>query len=139
MFYDQKGRPDPNGNCQMIDGKLVLRPGHSVRFDISMIDSMPTSSVFLTDSGTQISDAQLTTFRDSDEGRLAVAYAKSVHNLNSSCNGPWTDQMERQALADAMAVKPRDSLISDAAMADAKAKENAAYQRSVAALNRSRN
>lgn len=138
MFYDQKGRPDPNGNCQMIDGKLVLRPGHSMRFDISMIDSMPTSSVFLNDSGTQISDAQLTTFRDSDEGRLAIAYAKSVHNLNGGRNGPWTDQMERRALADAISANAR-SPITDATLADAQAQEHAAYQRSVAALTRSRN
>jgi hypothetical protein len=86
-----------------------------------------------------LNDAQLINFRDSDEGRLAIAYAKSVHDLTGWRSGPWNDQLERQALVDAMSAKTRSSPISDVAMADAAAKEQAAFQRSVAALNRSRN
>jgi hypothetical protein len=39
MFYDDQGKPDPNGDFQMIDGKMIVRDGRGVRFSIMMRDS----------------------------------------------------------------------------------------------------
>lgn len=143
MYYDSHGRPDPNGDFEMVNGKQVLRDGRSIRFNVSLIDGKPaasgTSQVFLRDTPAQITDAQITTFRDSAEGRELVAYAKSKHALNASRGGQWTADMERAVIADALTPKshPRDGMIlSDAAMAAAQTEEHMAYLRSVDALNR---
>lgn len=141
VFYDANGRPDLNGQYEMRDGQLsrrssrVLQHGESVRFDIAFRDAASSSSVFLTDAPTQITDAQIAAFRDSAEGKEAIAYAKSAQALNGWRSGAWNDQMERQAIIDAFEPAQRGSPISPTAMADAKVKEDAAYQRSVAALN----
>lgn len=136
MYCDASGRPDPNGDYEIINGKKVLRDGRYARFDLAFRDSAPDRSVFLHDAPTQITDAQIATFRDSAAGQEAIAYAKSVHAINGWRSGPWSDQMERQAIADALTPDARPSAITDAAMADAKAQEEAAYQRSISNLNR---
>lgn len=56
MYYDQNGNPDPNGNCQMMDGKLVLRPGHAVRFAVDLMDSAPRNAHFFTDNQRSVAD-----------------------------------------------------------------------------------
>jgi hypothetical protein len=39
QYFDAQGRADPNGAYQFRDGKLVLRSGGSVNFDLMMCDS----------------------------------------------------------------------------------------------------
>lgn len=39
MFCDAEGRPDPNGDFQMVDGKMIVRDGRTVRMPIMMRDS----------------------------------------------------------------------------------------------------
>lgn len=63
MYCDAQGRPDPNGNYQLIDGKLVLRRG-AVSFDITLIDSASP--------GATLTEA---------EKSYAIAAAKEKHDL----------------------------------------------------------
>lgn len=92
-----------------------------------------------TGAAPMFTDAQLAAFRDSDEGREAVAYARSTHNLNAHRAGPWHGELERKTLADALSAKARGNPYTDAHLRDAQAQEHAAYLRSVAALTASRN
>lgn len=41
MYFDEHGRPDPNGCHEKINGKLCLRDGHYVHHNIFMMDSAP--------------------------------------------------------------------------------------------------
>lgn len=38
MFYDDAGRPDPNGDYQKINGNLCLRDGRQIGWSIFMMD-----------------------------------------------------------------------------------------------------
>jgi hypothetical protein len=39
MFYDAHGNPDPNGSYEMRGGRMCLRQGASVSFEMTMFDS----------------------------------------------------------------------------------------------------
>ena len=79
MYCDANGRPDPNGDYQLINGKKILRDGRAVRFDaLLMRDSAAPSQVFLKDASTHFTDAERQ-LADSDEGRLIVTRAKGAH------------------------------------------------------------
>jgi hypothetical protein len=38
VYYDQNGKPDPNGPCKLIDGRLCLREGGRIGFDVMLMD-----------------------------------------------------------------------------------------------------
>lgn len=60
MFCDANGNPNPNGDFQMIDGKLIMRPGRRLHFDITMMrDSASRSTGPLADAAAEIA-AKLT-------------------------------------------------------------------------------
>lgn len=39
QYFDASGRPDPNGAYQLCDGKMMLRPGRSATFDLTLCDA----------------------------------------------------------------------------------------------------
>lgn len=87
MYCDRHGRPDPNGQFQMKDGKVILREGGRVSFDLSFYDSAPpSSSVFLQDTPVTFNDAERQLF-DSAEGQSIIAYAKSKHRMGTAYLG----------------------------------------------------
>lgn len=140
MYYDQNGRPDPDGDCEMKDGKLILRNGRHLRFSLAhMRDGAPTGhAVYLQDITTSFSDTERT-FADSDAGREAIARAKSAHDLNAGREGfrPFSDA---DALAAIRAVSGTGhSIIDQNALDQASAASDAAYARSAADLNAWRN
>lgn len=103
MYYDQHGRPDPNGQFQKRDGKLMMRPGAYLSFDVFAADAAPIhSGTFLTDAPVTLNDAERA-FADSAEGREVIAYAKSKHALNGPRAGVWDQGKVREAIAAAMA------------------------------------
>lgn len=95
MYCDATGRPDPNGQYQLVDGKVLLRPGGYTSFDVALMDAAPRGNrVFLTDAA--FTDAERT-FADSAEGQYVIAKAKSDHRLRTAYLGDrapaWTDAM----------------------------------------------
>jgi hypothetical protein len=46
MFCDITGKPDPNGDYELVNGSLVVRDGRSVRFDRLLMDSAAGARTF---------------------------------------------------------------------------------------------
>jgi hypothetical protein len=93
MRYDASGRPDPNGQYMMSDGKLVrsaLQEGEYLGFNMAFCDAASsrarTASVFLRDSTTTFTDAERT-FADSVEGQASVSKARGEHLLRTRYMG----------------------------------------------------
>lgn len=108
MRCDQHGNPDPNGGFDLIDGKVILRNGTAIRYDIMARDTAASrSSVFLTDT-TKLTDAERA-FADSAAGHLAVAKARAEHARQYrylSDGAPlFTDAMAAAAARSAMIAK----------------------------------
>jgi hypothetical protein len=49
MYCDRYGKPDPNGDYQLIEGKLCVRDGRRVSFDVMFMDALGKRTI-LTDS-----------------------------------------------------------------------------------------
>lgn len=92
MYYDGNGNPDPNGDYQKIDGKLVVRPGGRVHFDLSIRDTSSRSrSVFLTDhslSTNEINRQALKLMRDARYQFSADAPVFSQREAAKSLRAP---------------------------------------------------
>jgi hypothetical protein len=51
MYCDRHGRPDPNGDFQLINGKLIIRDGRYVASEsMFMMDNKGSSATSLTDA-----------------------------------------------------------------------------------------
>jgi len=50
MYYDGQGRPSTDGDFEKVDGRLILRNGRSIHYDIMSMDAAPAGRVFLTDA-----------------------------------------------------------------------------------------
>jgi len=102
MRCDRHGNPDPNGGFDLIDGKVILRSGTAIRYDIMARDAAaPRSSLFLTDAERA--------FADSAAGHLAVAKVRAEHARQHRYLGdaapPFTDAMAAAAARSAMTAK----------------------------------
>ncbi len=123
MYCDANGRPDPNGDYQMIDGKMLLRDGRCIRFSVNMMDGKPAASsanqVFLRDTSpvpTMFNDAENRLFM-SDEGRVLVARARATHERKHAYMGDsapaFTDAQAAQVIRQATAQKARAQSFAD--------------------------
>jgi hypothetical protein len=125
MYYDAKGRPDPNGHYEMRDGKLVgrmLRPGEHISFDLSFMDAAPSASrVFLNDGATTFTDAERT-LADSAEGQFIIAQARASHVRKNQYLGDrapqFTDAMASGAIRAAAISKASTQSFLDRCAAD---------------------
>jgi len=135
MYCDANGHPDPNGDYQMMDGKMVLRDGRRAHFSIGMFrDGAPASTVFIRDGAVMLNDAERV-FADSGEGQSVVARAKHAHYLRTAYLGDrapeFTDQQAVAAIRTAVADRARQQQFLDqckANEAQAKAACDAAYE-----------
>lgn len=131
MMVDASEALDGNGAIRSGYGPTFIKPGDQIGFDIALMDSAPgTGRVFLRD--TMLTDAE-TAFRDSAEGREAIAYAKSCAATRDAMGGTrrWSDADERAAIQSALITRDRHrSMIAaaDAARPGLAAAEAAALQ-----------
>jgi cytochrome c553 len=132
MYCDANGRPDPNGDYEMINGKKVLRDGRSASFGLNFRDGAPSkSSVFLRDNPTMFTDAERQLF-DSDEGRSIIAYARHCHRLSTGHLGDrapeFTDAQAAAAIKQTIAQREGSARKIAQMTADADALEQQAAQ-----------
>lgn len=106
-FCDANGRPDPYGDYQLINGKVCLRPGGRIGFDLAFMDATPaTGAVFLTDAEPVV---------DAAERTVAVARAKMIHNLSHAHLGDSAPKFTAEDEARAISDTARPTRVSDAA------------------------
>lgn len=108
MRCDRHGNPDPNGEFDLKDGKVILRNGTTIRYDIMARDTAaPHASLFLTDT-TKLTDAERA-FADSAAGHLAVAKVRAEHARQHRYLGDsaplFTEGMAAAAARSAMTAK----------------------------------
>ena len=115
MYCDANGRPDQDGDFELINGKPILRDGRRIRIGSTVFrDGALHPTGFLT------LDEQ--SFADSAEGQHLVAYAKSSYSLRarhpSFTGAQWSDQMADAVIREQVARARRAA--NDAALADAR-------------------
>jgi hypothetical protein len=133
MYCDEHGKPHPDGDFQMMDGKMVLREGRSIRFSMALLDTARQApTVFMHDAAT-FTDAERT-FADSAEGRAVIARAEMVHDQQrrrGEADNTFTDtqataaikaalvgQSQAQQGSSATVVADAQRVVADAAYAD---------------------
>ncbi|WP_341632085.1 hypothetical protein [Sphingomonas agri] len=136
MYCDVRGRPDPNGQYEIIDGKVSLRNGGHMGFELALMDSalfaQGGASAYATDAARLLlTDAEqdMIVARSRENHRLSHAYMASPP--------AFTDQDAATALNAAARQKAayRASIVAaEASMPGLKAKCEAAYQASKEAL-----
>lgn len=50
MYFDRHGKPAADGHYEKINGKLTIRNGGRITFDVQLMDSRPARGAFLTDA-----------------------------------------------------------------------------------------
>jgi len=127
MYCDANGRPDPNGDFELIRGKVCLRDGRPARFSIADFrDGAPRSSVYLTDGSVLVADAQIATFRDSAQGKEFLALLRSSPNSSRPDAKALTADEEAAAIRRHLGGSRPQTV--DADIAAARTREEAAYQ-----------
>lgn len=98
QYVDANGRPDPNGDFELIGGKQILRDGRSVSSVMLMRDSAVTTGTVT------ICDAQC---------GMIVAKARAEHQLRTAYMGDgapeFTDAMAQAAVDRATAAAARSA------------------------------
>lgn len=138
MLVDGSEALDANGILRSGYGPGCMQPGEHIGFDMALLDAAPGNRIMFRDA--LLTDAE-TAFRDSAEGREAIAYAKSCAATRDAMGGTrsWTEADERIAVKNAMMARDahrRRIADADAARGGLAAAEAAAYGQSVRDLIR---
>ena len=115
MFCDANGRPNPDGDYQFIDGKMILRDGRSARMNIMLMDSAHDAPGFIRDGSVQIADAQVVTFRDSPQGQEFLAQLRSSPTHRHPTSAPLTADAESAAIRQHLAGSSQPQTAADGA------------------------
>lgn len=76
MYFDANGRPNPNGDYELIDGKQVLRDGRRVRFDLlHILDSAKLPRILFQDAQAD-SHAWAREIRDAALGKPRIQFER---------------------------------------------------------------
>lgn len=124
MFYDAAGRPSPDGDYELINGKLCIRDGRKIHFDVMLWDSAPSRPPQMIDDSARAAMLAAT-------GRAPI---RTTERVKAVADQIAHEHAEKQRENDAYvreaikAYAPRTRLQQDASkLADAAAVRDAAF------------
>ena len=126
MFCDANGRPNPDGDYQLINGNMILRDGRSARLNIMLMDGQAGRPPSSQCTSAQVSDVQVTTFRDSPAGKEFLALLRNPANASHPQHHALTADQEADAVRQHLA-RPASHTMDTAAIEVAQAREATAY------------